>query len=210
MARFGSIEQYVAGSDFKDYTDRLKQFFAAKDVPLKDKPTEEQSAKQKGILISSIGAETYTLLKDLVAPSKPKEKSFKELKGSLLRHLKPKQLVISERFRFHSRKQREGETVTQFAAAVSHLAIACRFPEDCLQEMLRDRFVCGLRSASTQKKLLTEENLMYEKAVQIAVSYERAATDTAELQVPSTSGLGDTQETLSTHKVDVKKVCNGK
>ena len=77
--------------------------------------------------------------------------------------------MISERFRFHSKKQREGETVTLFAAAVSHLAITCRFSKVCLQEMLRDRFVCGLRSASTQKKLLMEENLPYEKAVQIAV-----------------------------------------
>ena len=32
MARFGSIEQYVAGSDFEDYIDRLEQFFAANDV----------------------------------------------------------------------------------------------------------------------------------------------------------------------------------
>ena len=42
------------------------------------------------------------------------------------------------------------------------------------------------------------------------MSYERAATDTAELQVPSTFGLGDTQEALQTHKVDVKKVGDGK
>ena len=114
MARFGSIEQYATGSDFEDYIDRVEQFFAANDVPLMNEPTAEHSAKQKGIFLSSIGAETYTLLKDLVAPSKPKEKSYEELKETLLRHLKPKRLVMSERFRFHSRKQREGETVTQF------------------------------------------------------------------------------------------------
>ena len=76
--------------------------------------------------------------------------------------------------------------------------------------MLRDCFVCGLRSTSSQKKLLTEENLKYGKAVQIAVGYKGSATDTAELQVPSTSGLGDTQEALPTHKVNVKKVGDGK
>ena len=59
--------------------------------------------------------ETYTLLKDLVALSKPKEKIYvyEELKGTLLRHLKPRRLVILERF---SRKQGESETVTQFSA----------------------------------------------------------------------------------------------
>ena len=165
-------------------------------------PTEEQIAIQRGIFLSSIGAETYTLLKDLVAPAKPKDKTYEQLKDALLSHLKPKRLVISERFRFHSRKQKEQETVTHFAAAVSHLATTCQFSGDCLQEMLRDRFVCGLRHAATQKKLLTEEKLTYEKAVQIALSFERAETDAAELQVPS--GTGQPSELLPVRKADTK------
>ena len=202
VARFGSIKQYVPGSDFEDYVERLEQFFAANDVPLVAEPTEEQIAKQRGIFLSSIGAETYTLLKDLVAPAKQKDKTYEQLKDALLSHLKPKRLVISERFRFHSRKQKEQETVTHFAAAVSHLATTCQFSGDCLQEMLRDRFVCGLRHATTQKKLLTEEKLTYEKAVQIALSFERAETDAAELQVPS--GTGQPSELLPVRKVDTK------
>lgn len=61
----------MVGSDFEDYLDRLEQLFAANAVKLtlRDEHTAEESAKQKGI---SIGAETYTLLKDVVAPSKPK------------------------------------------------------------------------------------------------------------------------------------------
>ena len=62
----------------------------------------------------------------------------------------------------------------------------------------------------SEQLLANGKNFTYEKAVQIAVSYERATTDTAELQVPSTFGLGDTQEALPTHKVDVKKVGDGK
>lgn len=196
MARFGSIEQYLPGTDFEDYIDRLEQFFAANDVPLVNDPSAEQVVKQRGIFLSSIGAETYTLLKDLMAPTKPKDKTYIQLKETLLGHLKPKRLVIAERFRFHSRKQKEQETVTQFAAAISHLATTCEFIGASLQEMLRDRFVCGLRSNTTQKKLLTEENLTFDKAVKIAVSYERAEYDTAELQVTS----GATAESLPVHK----------
>ena len=53
--------------------------------------------------------------------------------------------------------QREGESVTTFAANLKHLASTYQFGTH-LNEALRDRFVCGLRSKETQEKLLTEEH----------------------------------------------------
>lgn len=51
--------------------------------------------------------------------------------------------------------------------------------------MLRDRFVCGLRNESIQKKLLTEEDLSYEKVFKVAVSYERAEEEAAQISMPA-------------------------
>lgn len=47
-----------------------------------------------------------------------------------------------------------------------------------LLEALRDRLVCGLRSETTQKKLLSEANLDFDKAVQISHAMETAVKDT--------------------------------
>ena len=44
-----------------------------------------------------IGAKTYAVLRSLVAPDQPKDKSFAELKALLKAHYDPKPLVIAER-----------------------------------------------------------------------------------------------------------------
>lgn len=43
-----------------------------------------------------------------------------------------------------------------------------------LQKALRDRLVCGVRSEGIKRKLLTEENLSFDRAVQLATSMEIA------------------------------------
>ena len=68
------------------------------------------AAKKRVILLSVVGDKTYKLIRDLVAPKKPTEKSYKELVEILTTHLKPKPSMIVERFKFNSRFRREGET----------------------------------------------------------------------------------------------------
>ena len=48
---------------------------------------------------------------------------------------------------------------------------------DYLEESLRDRFVCGLHTEGTRKRLLIESNLTFAKALEIAQSLETAAKD---------------------------------
>ena len=67
--------------------------------------------------------------------------------------LSPKPSVIAERFRFHKRKQRSSESVLTYVAELRKLSIHCNFGET-LDDTTRDRFVCGIRNESTQKKLL--------------------------------------------------------
>lgn len=50
-----------------------------------------------------------------------------------------------------------------------------------LKDALRDRFVCGLKCETVQKRLLTEKDLTFQKAVDHAVSAETAACDVQQL-----------------------------
>ena len=83
---------------------------------------EVAADKRVTVLLSSIGAATYSLLSDLVAPHSPRTKSLKEISAALRNHYEPKRVVISERFHFHKRDQAAGETIANYDAALCKLA----------------------------------------------------------------------------------------
>ena len=43
-----------------------------------------------------------------------------------------------------------------------------------LDDMLRDRLVCGINDSAIQRKLLSERNLTFDKALEMAQSHEVA------------------------------------
>ena len=59
------------------------------------------------------------------------------------------------------------ESIAKFDAALQNLKTYCEFGRT-LEEALRDRLVRGLHNEATQCKLLTEHDLTYQKALDIA------------------------------------------
>ena len=88
-------------------------------------------------------------------------------------HFEPKPLLIAERFHFHRRDQAAGETIAEYVAELRRLSTHCDFG-DTLNDALRDRLVCGLRYESVQKRLLSEPDLTFKRALEIAQSLEAA------------------------------------
>ena len=113
-----------------------------------------------------------------------KDKTLDEIVDVLTKHYEPKTLVIAERFQFHRRNQAVGESVAEYVAGLRLLTRHCEFGA-YLDDALRDRFVCGLRSETIQKKLLTETDLTFQRAVEIAHTMETAAENARKLQSPS-------------------------
>lgn len=72
--------------------------------------------KKVPVLLSVIRGKTYGLLQSLIAPDKPREKSFEHITDLLQQHFSPKPLIIVECFRFHQQNQEESESVTQYVA----------------------------------------------------------------------------------------------
>ena len=116
------------------YAEQVEQFFIANGI--------EDNKKKVATLLTVIGDKAYSLLCNLLAPTKPAEKTYGELVDVMKR---PKPPVIAERFKFHRRNQREGETVAQYLVVLRELTENCEFG-DKLDETLHDRLVCGLRS----------------------------------------------------------------
>ena len=66
-----------------------------------------------------------------------------------------------------------GEYVAAYVAELRRVAEFCNYG-DKLNEMLRDRIVCGINNEAIQKKLLAEKYLTYEHAITIAQGSEQA------------------------------------
>ena len=106
--------------------------------------------------------------------------------------------MIAERFKFYQRKQKDGETISQFIGELKKLADTCEFGA-FLEDALRDRLVCGLTSTAIQRKLLTEDKLKFNKAVEIALGMEAADKHAGELQKSISASASTTG--ISVHKV---------
>ena len=61
------------------------------------------------------------------------------------------------------------------------MAQDCNF-ETTLEQMLRDRLVCGINDDRVQRRLLAETDLTFERAFKIAVAAEAACKNAKDLQ----------------------------
>ena len=86
----GTLGPFDQGTtQWSSYAERMEEYLLANGV------TEER--KKVAILLSTIGSQTYDLLKDLYTPDKLNTKSIEEIVKELTEHLEPKpsELVIT-------------------------------------------------------------------------------------------------------------------
>ena len=89
------------------YLECLQLYFEANDVA---------NAKKVSVLLTVIGPKVYTLLRGLLAPALPKEKTYKDLEKVLKERYESKPLVIAERFHFYKWAQAAGESLADYQA----------------------------------------------------------------------------------------------
>ncbi|XP_055613053.1 uncharacterized protein K02A2.6-like [Uranotaenia lowii] len=126
------------------------------------------------MLLHYMGAETYDVVSDKLAPAKPKDQAYAAIVKILEEHFNPEPLEIVECVNFLFRRQcaeREDETINEFLVALRKLAMTCNFG-DYLNNALRNQLVIGLKSDAIRARLLEVRGLTLEKARDIAVSME--------------------------------------
>ena len=174
MTLHGVIGQFDRDADDWDsYCERFDLYSSANDINAPE--------KRRAVFLSVCGASTYELIRSLVAPDKPTDKTLVELTKLVKDHLTPRPSSIVQRFHFNARTQSENESVSQYVAELRKLAETCEF-DASLENMLRDRLVCGLRDPKTQRRLLAELQLTFGKAFEIAQASELAEKSVKDLQ----------------------------
>ncbi|XP_077551242.1 uncharacterized protein LOC144164869 [Haemaphysalis longicornis] len=168
MSHLGKLSEFDPRTqNFVSYLERFELFIIANDV---------KQEKVLPVFLTAIGAEAYEVLKSLVVPDAPANKTFAEVKQLLQAHYSPSSLVIAERCKFNRRVQHEQESVEDFIVELKHLAGKSDFGE-FLNDALRDRLVEGVRNEDTQRALFAEKN--FDNACKIALGREVAARDSA-------------------------------
>ena len=148
---YGSVGPFEPSiEDWSAYQERFTLFFAANDIT--------DDSRRKAIFLTTCRAVTYGLFRSLASPDKPADISLKQLweRAAAHYHLKPSRAV--QRFRFNSRVHQPGESVAMYLAELKSLLERCDF-RDTLNDMLRDRIVCGIHDQRTQRRLLAETDL---------------------------------------------------
>ncbi|XP_013191481.2 uncharacterized protein K02A2.6 [Amyelois transitella] len=161
----GKLEPFDLNSQkWPAYVRRVKQYIVLNEI---------KNELRVPLLITIVGQDTYSLMCDLCSPAHPESKTFDELVNLVAQHLEPQRSEIAERHVFRLRRQRVGETLTDYLQNLKHLATTCNF-EANLEENLRDQFVSGLANEAMRSRIFAEKDIKYKEAVELALALEAA------------------------------------
>ena len=94
-AVYGRIGEFDSTKEeWPQYVERLNHLFEANGI--------NEAEKKRAIFLTVIGPETYRLVRSLVHPAQPGDKSYAELSEALTAHYKPTPSEIVQRCRFNT------------------------------------------------------------------------------------------------------------
>ena len=95
----GCIKAFDPDTDeWPQYVELMEEMFKANDLT-----GDTMAGKRHSIFLSVVGRHTYKILRSLLAPIKPSEKTFEQLTAALTKHFSPPPSEIIQRFCFYSR-----------------------------------------------------------------------------------------------------------
>ena len=117
-------------------------------------------------------------MKSLSWPNHVRDKSYEDLKRLLKTKLVPPVNTASEQYKFSLCKQEESESLSAFLARIKDKASLCAFGNQ-FQNMVRNRFICGIRSSGIRMQLLSscEETTTVDRIFELAVMKQQASLD---------------------------------
>ena len=147
-ATIGKIDEFDSDKEgWESYCERIQLYFTANEITEND--------KKRAVLLTVVGSKTYKLFRNLTYPAKPSTKSYDELVECMKNHHQPARNSIMERYKFFSRNRKPNESINEYIAKLRELAEYCNFGA-VLDDMLRDRVVCGVGNREIQQALLAK------------------------------------------------------
>ena len=197
MSTFGKIDEFQVNDDWSQYIERLGHYFTANDI--------SDTVKQKSILLSVVGAETYKLIHNLSVPNLPGTKTYEELVELVKDYLCPQPNIIVQRCLFNSRTRQPEESVATFVNELRGIASKCEYGLQ-LNDNLRDRLVAGVNNDRIQQRLLQNPGLTFQTALTTCLAMETAAKNVQDLShIAQSSNLHRLQTNTKNYEGDNTK-----
>ena len=105
--------------------------------------TKKDGEIQVATLLTLLGAQGQEIFRTLNIADR---KDIAEVKKAFTEHFNPQVKTVFERFKFHSRVQKQGEPFESFVTALRDLITTCEFHADEKDKALVDRIVAGISS----------------------------------------------------------------
>ena len=158
----------------------------------------DDGLKKAALLIKCLPVITVTELQRKLKPKKLSETSYDTIVQNLTLQYEVKKSIVGASVRFLNRKQLAGETIENFARQLNVLAADCSYESCCLNRLLRDTFVAGVRDTSIISTLLQEcdkkSDITFEQVIEKAKLVEQ-------LQLDAQTIKGESSGPVSTFKV---------
>lgn len=118
----------------------------------------KEAKRKRAVLLSGMRAQTYDLMRNLLSPSKPGDRSYEDLVKLLKDYFQPKTIKIMQRWIFNARNRKPDKSVSDYVTALRKLTQDCNI-SDSSTVMLKDWLVCSIDDEGVQWKLLVEDTL---------------------------------------------------
>jgi hypothetical protein len=140
------------------------------------------SVQKHALLLNCIGQDAVKIINGITydKTTDPYEELVKELQKYFI----PKANFTYERYRF--RKLKQEEHIMSFVNELHCIAKKCDFDntkiDSIYNQNVRDQFILGLQSDDLRRRLLSENTLTLDKAIQIALAHESSSVKADEIR----------------------------
>ena len=134
------------------------------------------------------GPATFRSISSLLTPTRLESINFHDLVGEVKEFYYPKPSITVQCFQFNTRERAPSESIAVYVSALRKQGEHCGYG-DPLNEMIRDRLVCGLNNDTIQTRLLAEKELTFERTFEIAQSIEAAEKNSKVIKNGSNGNL---------------------
>lgn len=138
----------------------------------------ESDTQKRALLLHCAGKDTQEIFKTLSDTGT----TYAHALAKLNEYFQPKQNVSFQRHLFRREKQRPEETVTEFVVRLRKHASTCAFPEDEVENFIRDQVVDKCTSKKLREKLLSEANLTLKKTLELAQAREASMLQAQQME----------------------------
>ena len=144
---------------------------------------KEDEARQVATLLAVIGKEANKVFKTFVWGSEDDSKKIDLVIKQFEEYCIPRQNVTYERFHLFTRDQGPTETVDQYMMELHRISANCDLESITPDQILRDRLVTVIRDAKVRERLLRDNKLTLEKALDIVRAAESTTAQMKEMNL---------------------------